>query len=141
MSHRIAQVESLLKRTVSTVLQRGLGDPRTQGTLISVTKVDVSPDLKHATVLVSVIPEQHQVRAIHALQDATMHIQHQTKKAVALRVVPHLLFRLDKGLKKQAETLAAINEAMQRTAETSPTESQPTADTPEAPDTPRPSET
>jgi ribosome-binding factor A len=117
MSHRIAQVESLLKRTVSTVLQRGLGDPRTQGTMISVTDVDVSPDLKHATVSVSVLPDRHESRAIHALTDATMHIQHQTKKAVALRVVPHLRFKLDKGLKKEADTLAAINEAMERTRE------------------------
>ncbi|MEM1446685.1 MAG: 30S ribosome-binding factor RbfA [Planctomycetota bacterium] len=134
MSHRIAQVESLLKRTVSTVLQRGLGDPRTQGTLISVTKVDVSPDLKHATVFVSILPEQHQTRAIHALKDATMHIQHQTKKAVALRVVPHLLFKLDKGLKKEAETLAAINEAMDRTAESTPPQDAPGAADPESPD-------
>ncbi|MEM1099679.1 MAG: hypothetical protein AAGH92_12935, partial [Planctomycetota bacterium] len=59
--------------------------------------------------------EQHETRALHALKDGTMHIQHQTKKAVALRVVPHLLFKLDKGLKKEAQTLAAINEAMERT--------------------------
>ncbi|MEM8783142.1 MAG: 30S ribosome-binding factor RbfA [Planctomycetota bacterium] len=134
MSHRIAQVESLLKRTVSTVLQRGLGDPRTQGTLISVTKVDVSPDLKHATVFVSVLPERHQTRAVHALKDATMHIQHQTKKAVALRVVPHLLFKLDQGLKKEAQTLAAINEAMERTAETSAAETDENAETPNRPE-------
>ncbi len=115
MSHRLAQIESLLKRTVSTVLQRGLSDPRFQGVLVSVTRVEVSTDLKHATVLVSVMPEQHETRAIHALKDATMHIQHHTRKAVALRVVPHLLFKLDKGLKKEAETLAAIHTAMQRT--------------------------
>ncbi len=120
MSHRVQQVESLLKRTVASVLQRGLGDPRTQGAMISVTKVDVSPDLKHATVFVSVLPEQHENKAFHALTDATMHVQHAVKKAVALRVVPHLLFKLDKGLKKEAATLAAINEAMQRTAETDP---------------------
>ncbi|MEM9753018.1 MAG: 30S ribosome-binding factor RbfA [Planctomycetota bacterium] len=132
MSHRIAQVESLLKRTVSTVLQRGLGDPRAQGTLISVTKVDVSPDLKHATVFVSILPEQHETRALHALKDGTMHIQHQTKKAVALRVVPHLLFKLDKGLKKEAQTLAAINEAMERTAETSPDDGAETTDRPDS---------
>ncbi len=120
MSHRKAQVESLLQRTVAAVLQRGLGDPRTQGALISVTKVDASPDLKHATVFVSILPDTHQTRAMHALTDATMHLQHAVKKAVALRVVPHLRFKLDTALKKENATLAAINEAMERTGDRAP---------------------
>jgi ribosome-binding factor A len=115
MSHRQAQIESLLKRTVATVLQRGLSDPRIKG-LVSVTHVDTSPDLRNATVFVSVLPEQYESSTIHGLTDATMHIQQQVKKAVALRLVPHLRFKLDRDLKKQAAVFAAIDEAMQRTA-------------------------
>lgn len=138
MSHRKAQVESLLKRTVAAVLQRGLADPRTHGVMISVTGVDASPDLKHATVNVSVLPAQHETKALHALTDATMHLQHAVKKAVALRVVPHLRFKLDRGLKKEAATLAAIQKAMQRTgpAETDPDDAPDPADLPDPPQPP-----
>ena len=114
MSIRKQQVESLLKRTVATVLQRGLADPRIRG-LISVTKVDTSPDLRHATVYVSILPEEHESITMHGLKDATMHVQQLVKKAVALRAVPHLRFRLDQDLKKQADVFAAIDEGMKRT--------------------------
>ncbi|MEO1236131.1 MAG: 30S ribosome-binding factor RbfA [Planctomycetota bacterium] len=119
MSQRKKQVESLLHRAVATVLQRGLADPRIKG-LVSVTRVDASPDLKHAKVFVSVVPEHYESRTIHGLRDATMHVQRQVKNAVALRVVPHLRFEIDHDLKKQAAVFAAIDEGMQRTAERSP---------------------
>lgn len=114
MSQRQLQIESLLQRAVATVLQRGLADPRVRG-LISVTAVDVSPDLRHATVQVSIVPAEQASLTMHGLHDATRHIQNQVNKLVALRSVPHLLFKLDGALKKQADVLAAIHEAMQRT--------------------------
>ena len=115
-SQRQKQVEELLKRTVAAVLQRGLADPRIKG-LVSVTRVDSSPDLKNADVFVSVLPEQHEALTMHGLKDATRHIQQQVKKAVALRLVPHLRFRVDHDLKKQAAVFAAIDEGMKRTGE------------------------
>jgi ribosome-binding factor A len=115
MSHRKEQVESLLQRSIATQLQRGLGDPRMTGSLVSVTRVDVSPDFRNATVMISVLPEQNEKKVMHALTDGTMHLQHLVKKDVALRMVPHLYFKLDTQLKKQASTLAAINEAVRRT--------------------------
>ena len=132
-NHRKAQIESLLKRATASALQRGLADPRTHGVMISVTRVELNEDLKNANVFVSVLPEQHQVRAVHALVDGTMHIQHAVKKAVALRVVPHLKFKLDKGLKKEAATLAAINEAMSRTGQPAPADEDTNTDA-DAPD-------
>ena len=96
------------------LLARGLADPRTAGCLISVTEVDVSPDLRHATAYVSVLPDQHENRVIHALRDATMHLQKSLNKKVAFRVVPKLLFKLDRSLKREGDVLAAINEGMAR---------------------------
>ena len=122
MSQRQKQVESLLQRAVASVLQRGLADPRIKG-LVSITRVDVSPDLKSANVLVSIMPENHESATLHGLQAASHHIQQQIKKLVALRQVPHIRFKLDQDLKKQAAVLAAINEGMQRTAASGPVES------------------
>ncbi|MEM1211351.1 MAG: 30S ribosome-binding factor RbfA [Planctomycetota bacterium] len=119
MSHRVAQVESTLQRAVATVLQREVNDPRITG-LVSVTKVDVSPDLRDARIFVSVLPEQHASKTLHGLRDAAIHIQSRVKKRVALRVVPHFDFRLDDGLKKEAAVLDAINQGMQRTGNAEP---------------------
>lgn len=116
MSQRQKQIESLLQRAVATVLQRGLADPRLEGVLVSVTRIEVSIDFKHARTFVSISPEKYESRAIHGLKDATRHIQRQVNNAVALRVVPHLDFRIDHGLKKHAEVLAAIDEGMKRTS-------------------------
>lgn len=127
---RKKQIESLLQRTVATVLQRGLNDPRLQGVLISITRVEVSVDLKHAKTFVSITPEKYESRAIHGLKDATHYLQHQVNKAVALRVVPHLKFEVDHDLKKQAEVFAAIDEGMKRTAASSPAETPPESATP-----------
>lgn len=118
MSQRQKQIEELLKRTVATVLQRGLADPRIKG-LVSVTRVECSVDLKTAKVFVSVMPEEHEAITMHGLTDATRHVQQQVKKAVALRLVPHIRFVVDQDLKKQAAVFAAIDEGMKRTAASS----------------------
>ncbi|MEL7089662.1 MAG: 30S ribosome-binding factor RbfA, partial [Planctomycetota bacterium] len=128
MSQRQKQIEELLKRTVATVLQRGLADPRIKG-LVSVTRVECSVDLKTAKVFVSVMPEEHEAITMHGLGDATRHVQQQVKKAVALRLVPHLRFVVDQDLKKQAAVFAAIDEGMKRTAQTT---AKPDPETPEA---------
>ncbi len=108
MSHRVEQVQSLLKRAVSQVLsRRELSDPRIVG-LISVTEVKVSPDMHDAYVYVSVLPAKDEVKVVAALRAATRVIQQHVKKAVALGMVPHLEFRLDESLKRQAQIDAAI---------------------------------
>lgn len=116
MSHRIAQVESTLKRVIAEVLQRRISDPRIEG-LISITRVQVSPDLHDAYVYVSVLPEAKQKKTLAGLRHASRHIHSVVKKGVALRTVPHFDFRLDESIKKQAEVYDAIRRAAERTGE------------------------
>ena len=117
MSHKLEQVESTLHRSLAEVLTRELNDPRTEGSLISITRVEVSPDLRHASVFVSVLPEKHRKRVLAALKHASRHLHTQVKKRVALRIVPHLDFRFDTQLRKQQAVLGAIHEALQRTGD------------------------
>lgn len=114
MSHRIAQVESTLKRAISEVLQRRISDPRIEG-LISITRIQISPDLHDAYVYVSILPQEKQKKVIAGLRHATRHIQSLVRKAVAMRTVPHLEFRLDETLKREADVLGAIHRAAERT--------------------------
>lgn len=100
MSHRKEQVQSTLKRAISQVLARQISDPRIVG-MISITQIDISPDLRNAKVYVSVLPEKYQQRSVHGLRHAASHIYSLVCKVVALRIVPKLDFRLDESLKKQ----------------------------------------
>ena len=116
MTHRIEQVESTLRKALAQVLQRSISDPRIRG-LVSITDVDVSPDMKQAKVLVSVLPEEYEKRTVAGLKAANRHIQGEVKKLVALRVVPHLNFELDQSLKQAEQVYQAIDEAKAREAD------------------------
>ena len=119
MSKRTLQIESTLRRAISTVLAREISDPRITG-LVSVTRVQISPDLHDAYVYVSVLPAKYGKRTLAGLKSATRHIQSLVLKQVALRAVPRIEFRLDEMLKKQSEVLAAIQRGMGREAEKEP---------------------
>ena len=73
--HRIARV---IRESVSKTVLTGLNDPRING-LISVTEVDVSPDMKSAIVYLSILTaENHErQRVFEAICHASRHIQHQ----------------------------------------------------------------
>jgi ribosome-binding factor A len=114
MSHRIAQVESTLKRAICQVLQRQISDPRIDG-LVSVTKIKVTPDMRTAFVHVSILPKEKQSKAIHGLQHASRHIQKLASRHITMRTMPHLEFRIDENLKKQAAVMDAIRQGLERT--------------------------
>ena len=113
MSHRIEQAASTLQRVISQVLARRVADPRIVG-MVSVTRVEVSPDRRNAGVYVSILPEQYEKRTMAGLVQAATHIQNLVRKEVAMRIVPHLEFHLDRSLKMQAEIFGAIDRAIAR---------------------------
>jgi ribosome-binding factor A len=96
---------------VSKTILTGLSDPRING-LISVTEVDVSPDMKNATVYLSILtPENRgQDTIFEAVCHAVGHIQHQLGSDLTGRCCPQLQFKLDQKVKKTLETLRLIEE-------------------------------
>jgi ribosome-binding factor A len=116
MSHRIEQVASTLQRAIQEVLARGLQDPRLGG-MITVTEVHVSPDLRNATVQVSVMPHEKEKLSLHALRDASRHIRRRVGDLVSMKHVPDLAFRLDERLKVENElSIAMAKVAAERAA-------------------------
>lgn len=110
MSRRADQIASAIHRAVQAVIDRGLQDPRVSG-MITVTGVQVAPDLKAATISVSVFPADRQELSMHGLRSAAPRIRHDISDAIGLRSTPDLTFRLDESLKKQASVLEAIARA------------------------------
>ena len=116
MSHRTKQIESTLQRAVSQVLLRRLADPRIGG-LVSVTRVKVSPDLRRASVHVSVLPSRFERKVLAALESASGHIQASVRELVSMRQVPVFDFRLDDSLKRQAAVYSAIQDGIERSGQ------------------------
>lgn len=96
MSRRTARVEDLLRAEISDLILREIQDPRVR--LATVSAVSVSPDLRHATVSVSVLGEdEKREETVQALHHARGFIRSQLAHRLRLRVVPDLVFELDRG--------------------------------------------
>lgn len=116
MNRRTAQVASALHRAIQQVMLRGLADPRITGS-VTITSVDVSPDLRTATINVSIMPEDAESLTMHGLHDAVRHIRRQVGDLVDMPRVPELRFKLDRSLKEQAAVISAIARASAELAE------------------------
>ncbi len=100
-----------MHRAVQDVFTRGLNDPRIRG-MITVSEVEISSDLREATVHISILPAEFQAGTMQGLIAATMRIQHLVNDKVDMRRPPHIKLRLDERIKKQAELLGAIRDAV-----------------------------
>ncbi|MAJ47252.1 MAG: ribosome-binding factor A [Planctomycetes bacterium TMED75] len=98
---RLAKVGSTIRKAIQGALSRGLGDPRIRG-LVSITEVDVSPDLSAALIRISVLPEQYESTVLRGLASAKGRFQREVQQATRLRRIPRIRFEIDKSLKKQA---------------------------------------
>jgi ribosome-binding factor A len=99
-SKRSVRLNSLLKEVISEVVRKDVRDPRL-APLISVTSVDITNDLHHAKVYISVIgtPEEKQ-QSIEALQSAAGFIAIVSSKKVVMRYFPALTFKIDTTVDK-----------------------------------------
>lgn len=96
-SIRLHKLNELFKREIGQIIQRDLGNPKLAFT--TVTHTDISADLTHATVRVSVMGDETQQRTTVAeLNKAAGFIQHLLAKRVTVRSMPRLQFKLDRSL-------------------------------------------
>src|SRR5205823_3550155 len=92
-----------------------LRDPRVKN--VTVTRAEVSGDLQHAKVFVSVMgtPKEQQL-CLHGLRSAAGFIQAKLANRLQTRFTPVLTFVLDQGVKKSIEVTRLINEALAESA-------------------------
>lgn len=108
MKHRMARVAEILKRELSTVILR---EVPSDGALITVNSVDVSPDLRNATVFVGVMgTAAQQKQALERLEHHRRVLQAETCKRVVLKFTPHLHFKLDESVERGSRVLDILDE-------------------------------
>lgn len=101
-SHRLARIGEVIREVASTTILFELKDPRVKG--VTVTRTEVSGDLQHAKVFISVMgTEKQQQLAMYGLEHAAGFIQSKVAKQLATRFVPVIQFVLDHGIKKSVE--------------------------------------
>ena len=97
-SRRQKRVAELIREEVSKLILQELKDPRLG--LVSVTYVDVTPDLRQARVYVSTLEPEARHEVLAALEHAAGFIRHELGGRVRLKFTPELLFRLDETLEQ-----------------------------------------
>jgi len=107
-----------LRAELSGVIRREMRDPRLTAGLLSVTGVDVSPDLKYATVFVSVLGDEKIRRdALKALGGASGLLRAELGRTKAFKSVPELQFRYDESIERGAKLFSAIDNALRSDAD------------------------
>lgn len=101
VKNRALRLNSLLKEVISEVIHRDVRNPHVNQ-FVTVTSVDITKDLQHAKVFISVIgTAQEKEKTIDALQSAAGFIAIQSSKKVVMRYFPALTFKLDNSVDQQ----------------------------------------
>jgi len=102
MRIRPERVGHLMQREIADILANKLRDPRL-GAMVSVTDVEVTPDLSFARVFVSVLPQdENRDRVLAGLQSAAGFVRRELAPRLGLREVPELRFLLDTSIERGA---------------------------------------
>jgi ribosome-binding factor A len=106
-SRRPEQVAETVRQVVAEAIAREIRDPRVG--FVTVTAVQVSGDLSHARVLVSVMGEEaDKARALEGLRSATGFLRTRVTGALSTRTVPELEFEIDRGMEHAARINALL---------------------------------
>ena len=108
---RTDRVGAEMQRELAELIREELKDPRLG--MVSVSAVQVSRDLSHAKVYVSVLGTEEQTQeSIKVLKHAAGYLRHKLGKQLHIRVIPELHFFHDRSLEEGARMGALINKAI-----------------------------
>ena len=107
-SNRINRINEEIQKAMAELL-RTVKDPRVSGTMISVTRVETTPDLRFAKVCVSFLEEDKAKDALKGLNSAAGYLRRELGAALNLRHTPQLQWELDDSITYGARMLKLIN--------------------------------
>ena len=107
-SNRIGRINEEIQKELASLI-RNLKDPRVQDTMISITHVETTPDLRYAKVYVSFLQEERAEGALKGLKSAGGYLRRELGHALQLRYTPELTWALDDSITYGAKMLKLIN--------------------------------
>jgi ribosome-binding factor A len=100
MKRRAQQISSTMQRELQKVMSKGFNDPRIRG-LITITRVELTDDLKNAKAFISVLPPERAELTMHGLKAAMGRIRRDVMERIHLKEMPTLKFEYDHGMREQ----------------------------------------
>lgn len=107
-SNRIGRINEEIQKELSRLL-RSLKDPRVQETMISITRVETTSDLRYAKVYVSFLEDGRAQDALKGLKSAGGFLRRELGRSLQLRYTPELQWTLDDSITYGAHMLELIN--------------------------------
>jgi ribosome-binding factor A len=114
-SRRLEKAAEAIRSVVSMAILAELKDPRVRD--VTVTHVEVSPDLRYAKVHVSIMGDETQQRlSLRGLQHAAGFLQSKIAERIEIRYTPRLSFLLDQGVKHSIAIAKILQEVLPKEA-------------------------
>ena len=107
-SNRILLINEEIQKELSALL-RTVKDPRVQDVMISITRVETTPDLRYTKVYVSFLQEEKAEGAMKGLKSAAGFLRRQLGSNLKLRYAPEIVWALDDSITYGARMLGLIN--------------------------------
>ena len=107
-SNRIIRINEAIQKELANLL-RTVKDPRVQDAMISITRVETTPDLRYTKVYVSFLQENKVADAMAGLKSAAGFLRRQLAQNLQLRYAPEIQWALDDSITYGARMLELIN--------------------------------
>jgi ribosome-binding factor A len=107
-SNRIIRINEEIQKELSALI-RNLKDPRVRDTMISITRVETTPDLRFTKVYVSFLQEDKAEGAMKGLQSGSGYLRRELGHNLNLRHTPQIMWALDDSITYGAKMLKLIN--------------------------------
>jgi ribosome-binding factor A len=109
VSQRTDRIDELLRQEIGSIIARDVADPRIG--FATITKVETTPDLRHAKVWVSVIGQpKERSQTISALSRAMPFIRHELGRTLRLKRIPDLHVELDDTAERGTRVMHLLDE-------------------------------
>ena len=107
---RVERVAALIRRETSELLLNGIRDERVHQGMVSITDVEVSGDLQHCRIFVSIFGEQNdRSDVLDGLKAASGYLRGELGRRLQMRRAPEVVFQLDRGIEKGTSVLGLLN--------------------------------
>lgn len=107
-SNRIGRINEEIQRELASLL-RELKDPRVHKTMLSITRVETTPDLRYAKVYVSLLDEEYTSETLAGLKSSSGYLRRELGRNLQLRYTPELQWQADDSITHGAHILDILS--------------------------------
>ncbi|MGM9553599.1 MAG: 30S ribosome-binding factor RbfA [Faecousia sp.] len=107
-SNRIGRINEEIQRELSDLL-RELKDPRVHKTMLSITRVETTPDLRYAKIYVSLLDKEYTKETLAGLKSSAGYLRRELGRSLQLRYTPELQWQPDDSITHGAHILEILS--------------------------------